>query len=282
MVDVPVEKALYTLSQPTAIELMLDNKKQQHGRPAQPGGAEFKAIDVACGPYSTWVVGRRSAKANLVYDDDVEGRTILKKLRDILRETGTLVRFFELHREEYAKVNAHLDDGHGHGHGDGHGGGHGESAVQDADSDDSGGSKRQSAQESSSSDDDGDALSHDAQHKIEALAKRDPFTLTVGRDQFREIVFAAGFCEQAARIRNLAKAIAEQKHKRPDRTDKCDEDDLVLGDIEDYALGFMQHNTKLFMFGQAAKPLRCFEHAKPNDEKITAIAVDRLGQDLNN
>jgi len=42
----------------------------------------------------------------------------------------------------------------------------------------------------------------------------------------------------------------------------------VLGDIEDYALRFMQNNQKLFMFGQAHKSLRCFE----DNSKVVAMA----------
>ena len=41
----------------------------------------------------------------------------------------------------------------------------------------------------------------------------------------------------------------------------------MLGDIEDYALRFMQNNQKLFMFGQAHKSLRCFE----DSSKVTAM-----------
>jgi hypothetical protein len=35
---------------------------------------------------------------------------------------------------------------------------------------------------------------------------------------------------------------------------------LNLGDIEDFALGFLQHNIKLFVFGQIHKTLGAFEN----------------------
>ena len=86
----------------------------------------------------------------------------------------------------------------------------------------------------SSSDDDGKE-DRVTQRHINRLSKR-PFALYVTKEKFRDVVFAAGYCEQIARIRSLAKVIAEQKRTRdPDE----EGEDLVLGDIEDYALRFM-------------------------------------------
>ena len=178
---------------------------------------------------STWVVASRSPKTNLVYDDDVEGRTILKKLRSVLYKEGTLVGFFGLHKEE---------------------------GLNDAEESDPG--SQQSA-DSSSSEFDGNEKDRDDQAKIWRLARKDPFGLPVSKEKFREVIREAGYCDQPARIRSLAKVIVEQKRNRLGPNVESSDDVLILGDIEDYALGFMQNNTKLFVFGRVARALSRFE-----------------------
>ena len=69
-------------------------KGKKHAKADGVGVSEFRAVDVACGPYSTWVVGSKAAKPSLGYDDDPEGAAILKRLRGVLYEENTLVRFF--------------------------------------------------------------------------------------------------------------------------------------------------------------------------------------------
>lgn len=44
-------------------------------------------------------MARKEDKAKLVYDD-AEGKEILKELKKILDEEGTLIRFFELHKRK--------------------------------------------------------------------------------------------------------------------------------------------------------------------------------------
>ena len=51
---------------------------------------------MACGPYNTWVVAKKEDKTKLVCDD-AEGKEILKELRKILDEDGTLIQHFQLH-----------------------------------------------------------------------------------------------------------------------------------------------------------------------------------------
>lgn len=80
------------------------------------------------------------------------------------------------------------------------------------------------------------------------------------KNTFVEKVRNAGYCDQPNRIRQLAKVIAEQRPKAKDP------DILTLGDIEDYALGFLQDNTKLFVFGKVAPPLR-----PPPEKKVTNV-----------
>lgn len=220
--------------------LVVKHKKEQPGgQAANPGeGDQFKATNVACGPASTWVVASRSPKTSLPYDDDVEGRTILKKLRSVLYKEGTLVGFFGLHELPPAEVLINEE----------------EEKEDDAE-------EQESAQESSSSEFDGNDKDRDDQIKISKLAKKDPFNLKVAKDNFRDRIRDHGYCDQPARIRSLAKVIVEQKRNRLGPNADGAED-LVLGDIEDYALGFMQNNTKLFVFGRVAHPLKCFE-SKP-------------------
>ena len=106
--------------------------------------------------------------------------------------------------------------------------------------------------------------------------------MTVGKEKFRHAIFDAGLCEQNARIRNLAKVILEQKRTRPrDMLDPAlsGEDDLVLGDIEDFALGFMQNNTKLFAFGRVAAPLGRFEHEPPATAEMNLLG-DKIDKHL--
>ena len=86
-------------SNTTLVPLTLDReaKKQAKDQGKQGKGDDvykFTAVDVACGPYSTWVVGSRAETTKLKYEDDEEGRTILKKLRNILLKEHTLVGFF--------------------------------------------------------------------------------------------------------------------------------------------------------------------------------------------
>ena len=45
-------------------------------------------------------------------------------------------------------------------------------------------------------------------------------------------------------------------------------DRLTLGDIEDYCLQFMQHNNKLFVFGEVHQSLRAFEFEVDDEEEI--------------
>ena len=137
---------------------------------------QFKATNVACGPASTWVVASRSAMTNLVYDDDEEGRTILKKLRSVLSKEGTLVGFFQLHTLQPEEYIIHEEEDK-------------EDDIEELDSVDS-----------SSSEYDGDA---DAQEKIAKIANKDPFNLKVTKDNFNNRIREEGFCDQPARIRSL-------------------------------------------------------------------------------
>jgi len=63
---------------------------------------EYRAIDVACGPYSTWVIASKAERCFLNFDE-AEGREILRHLRKVLLREGTLARFFELHKRDENK-----------------------------------------------------------------------------------------------------------------------------------------------------------------------------------
>ena len=79
----------------------------------QYGVNEYRAIDVACGPFNTWVVARKEDKAKLVHEE-AEGKEILKELRRILDDEGTLIRFFQLHKkpELLSCVEEKADEGY--------------------------------------------------------------------------------------------------------------------------------------------------------------------------
>ena len=68
---------------------------------------------MACGPFNTWVVARKEDKAKLVHEE-AEGKEILKELRRILDDEGTLIRFFQLHKkpELLSCVEEKVDDGY--------------------------------------------------------------------------------------------------------------------------------------------------------------------------
>ena len=61
-----------------------------HGQPP----SEYKAIDVACGPYCTFVVGRLREDP-FIQVDEPECKDILKELERFLRRDGSLLPFFE-------------------------------------------------------------------------------------------------------------------------------------------------------------------------------------------
>ena len=58
------------------------------------GKNEYEAMDVACGPYCTFVVGRLQAKG-VIEVDEPECREILAGLKKILLENQTLHHFFQ-------------------------------------------------------------------------------------------------------------------------------------------------------------------------------------------
>jgi len=90
---------------------------------------------------------------------------------------------------------------------------------------------------------------------LDAVTAQDPFTVEVTKEDFVTYLYP-NICNNKVKINSLFKQIFEQKKGR---NDGGGADSLILGDIEDFALQYMQHNTKLFMFGQASKPQRHFE-----------------------
>lgn len=54
---------------------------------------DYKAFDLACGPYNTWVLARKNQHTFINYDD-TEGKKILAHLRKVLLAEGTLARYF--------------------------------------------------------------------------------------------------------------------------------------------------------------------------------------------
>lgn len=82
------------------------------------------------------------------------------------------------------------------------------------------------------------------------------------RDQFQTSILRNKLTKNPNRVKDLARFISEFRITRGGlilQTQVGQEPPLVLGDIEDFALGFMQNNVKLFMFGQAHKSLGAFE-----------------------
>ena len=168
------------------------------------GVNEYRAIDVACGPFNTWVVARKEDKTKLVYDD-AEGKEILKELRKILDDEGTLIRFFGLHKRP--DLRQYVDE-----------------KVEERDDVNEAGAEPEEEED---------------QRVIEKLKELDPFAIDVPSDDFHAHVKALNSHWADSRIRGLEQEIAQQFRNRTDGGDKASRDALVLGDIEDYALRFM-------------------------------------------
>lgn len=93
--------------------------------------------------------------------------------------------------------------------------------------------------------------------KNNSLLNSDPFGIPITMDEFIRAIKDHKISNQENRIRLLAETIRDNGQGESNSRQKGEI--LNLGIIEDYALGFRQHNTKVFMFGQAHKALGCFE-----------------------
>jgi alpha-tubulin suppressor-like RCC1 family protein len=81
------------------------------------------------------------------------------------------------------------------------------------------------------------------------MRNQDPFTLTVTEKQFLDCINAAKFTKNRNKIDELSRRIQEHRSSRSGQGASGKMHGLTLGDIEDFALGFLQHNVKLFLFG---------------------------------
>lgn len=89
--------------------------------------------------------------------------------------------------------------------------------------------------------------------------------LLISRNTFIEKIEKARFTQKKNKLHFLADRLIEEK--------KGNGDFIQLGDIEDFAIGFRQNHTKVFVFGQGHKKLFAFQN-KP----LCAEAVDTEGQ----
>lgn len=85
------------------------------------------------------------------------------------------------------------------------------------------------------------------------MKNQDPFTLEVSAEDFCKKIEAAKFTKKPHKAeinKQLARAIQEHRTSRSGSgAGTKARPGLTLGDIEDFALGFLQHNVKLFLFG---------------------------------
>ena len=105
---------------------------------------------------------------------------------------------------------------------------------------------------------------------------QDPYTIEIHKDKFIDQMITSGICNQDKKLilESFVRTMIEHRDKRSESKagGKATEDHLILGDLEDYAMGFLQNNIKLFMFGQAHNALRSFENKKEGtgeDETVT-------------
>ena len=83
------------------------------------------------------------------------------------------------------------------------------------------------------------------QRVLEKLKELDPFAIDLPSEDFRRHVKELNPHWADSRIRGLEQEIAQQFRNRTDGGEKASREALVLGDIEDFALRFMQNNQKL-------------------------------------
>lgn len=81
-----------------------------------------------------------------------------------------------------------------------------------------------------------------------ALKAQDPLGITFPILTFRDRILKARLSKNPNRVEALARTIKEHRAARSVLSGKA-ADELTLGDVEDFALGFLQHNVKLFLFG---------------------------------
>ena len=93
---------------------------------------------------------------------------------------------------------------------------------------------------------------------LNSMKNQDPFQIDVEYSTFNAAIKDNNINSQENRIRLLFETIRDNG-KADVNVGLGNKDSINLGVIEDYALGFRQHNVKLFMFGQAHKSLGAFE-----------------------
>lgn len=223
---------------------------------------EYKAIDVAAGPFCTFAIGKQ-LDSPFIPVEDAESREILLGLRKVLLAERTLLKFFGLHETKKGKPAGEAGAGHEANAGNEPGQTAGQRSRQDAtgagmDSDDSSGNQERGSVGEGAADGDGDLDSG----AFAALKAQDPLGITFPIDTFRDRIQKARLSKNPSRVDALARMIKEHRAGRsgnnPAAGGKATEE-LTLGDVEDFALGFLQHNVKLFLFGQAHAALHAFE-----------------------
>jgi len=96
----------------------------------------------------------------------------------------------------------------------------------------------------------GDGAQGGLEQVASAMKNEDPFTLPVPEEDFCTCIEAAKFTKNPHTAGQLARVIQEHRTSRSGSgAGTKARTGLTLGDIEDFALGFLQHNVKLFLFG---------------------------------
>lgn len=90
----------------------------------------------------------------------------------------------------------------------------------------------------------------------------DPYEIKIPKDEFSEIILdhpylqSKGLAKGPMVVKQLIKVFLEHRQY----LDKAGmRDEIILGDVEDNCLGYMQNNVKLFAFGKLFKGQRAFE-----------------------
>lgn len=86
----------------------------------------------------------------------------------------------------------------------------------------------------------------------------DPYEIKIPKSDFEDIVMnQKKLAKNPMVVKQLMKVF--QEHRQSLEKGAILRDEIILGDVEDNCLGYMQHNVKLFAFGKLFQGQRAFE-----------------------
>jgi phosphopantetheinyl transferase (holo-ACP synthase) len=223
---------------------------------------EYRAVDVACGPAFVAVVARKDEKAEVEYDDN-ETKPIAKRLEEELRGVGDLLDCFRLHEDPEFRERLTQKASRRKG----------SKARRRT------GWKGAAALAGAVADADVEAVAAaEARKKLQSM---DRYSIPVQESDFATALKRWSIKE--AVIKRMYQQIVmhcseKNKYRSDTNFDKSSKANvgktISMGDVEDYALGFKQHNNKVFVFGSCPRAVRAFAF-EADTEKIANCLGDR-------